>query len=127
MGEAGVKRAVLALILLLGACAEPPTAPAPAVRAQQPAPPPAYSPPLPPYYQPRPQATPAPSASHDRCGADQLQWLVGRPRTEIPVPLEPGRRRVLCTTCPITRDINVFRQTILFDAASGRVTSVSCG
>jgi hypothetical protein len=32
--------------------------------------------------------------------------LIGRPRTMIPVPLDPNRQRVACTTCPITDDVN---------------------
>ncbi|MFI4977002.1 MAG: hypothetical protein ACHP84_20920, partial [Caulobacterales bacterium] len=63
----------------------------------------------------------------DSCGAAQLQSLVGKPRTEIPIPLEPSLRRVACTTCPITQDYSPSRQTILFDAETGLVTSVKCG
>lgn len=119
MGKAGLKRATLAAVLILGACAAPPTVPTQPPR-QPPPPPPAVTAP--------PSAAPAaaPTPTHDRCGADQLQWLVGRSKLEIPIPLEPSRRRVLCATCPMTREYNVFRQTILFDAASGRVTSVAC-
>ncbi|HEY5071424.1 MAG TPA: proteinase inhibitor i78 [Caulobacteraceae bacterium] len=62
----------------------------------------------------------------DHCGAIALQYLIGRPRVEIPIPLEPSRRRVLCTTCPIDRGENPFRLTILYDTASSLVTSVAC-
>ncbi|HEX7799602.1 MAG TPA: proteinase inhibitor i78, partial [Asticcacaulis sp.] len=34
----------------------------------------------------------------DQCGAQPLQYLVGRPRTDIPVPLDPSTRRVVCST-----------------------------
>ncbi len=116
MGAAGLKRAMaLAALLALAACASPP-----ASTPLPPLPPPPPVPAAPPAPEP---ATPAPA---DRCGARDLQYLVGRPRTEIPVPVEPGHRRVACTTCPMTRDYREDRQTILFDEASGLVTSVAC-
>ena len=88
--------------------------------------------PLPPGYvpparaAPSPPVSPIPAAPADRCGAAELGWLVGRPRTEIPVPVDPSRRRVACTTCPITEDFRPDRLTILFDADTGLVTSVRC-
>jgi hypothetical protein len=68
-----------------------------------------------------------PPQNTDACGARPLQYLVGRPRTEIPVPLQPSMRRVVCTTCPMTQDFAPLRQTILFDADSGLVREVRCG
>ncbi len=68
-----------------------------------------------------------PQQNPDACGARSLQYLVGRPRTEIPVPLQPSMRRVVCTTCPMTQDFAPLRQTILFDADSGVVREVRCG
>jgi hypothetical protein len=56
-----------------------------------------------------------------------LQYLVGRPRTQIPVPVNPGMRRVVCSTCMITQDYVEGRQTITYDTQSGLVTSVRCG
>ena len=119
MGKAGLKRCIgLAAALTLAACAAqtpaPPPPPPPAPRAASQPPPP----PMPP---------PAPKPAADQCGAGELQSLVGRPNSEIPIPLLPGRRRVVCTTCPMTQDYVPDRQTILFDAASGTVTSVKCG
>ncbi|CAN5150160.1 hypothetical protein BH09PSE2_BH09PSE2_12420 [soil metagenome] len=63
----------------------------------------------------------------DQCGAASLQYLVGKPKTEIPVAIDPSRRRVTCTTCPTTRDLRLDRQTILYDEATKLVTSVTCG
>jgi hypothetical protein len=63
----------------------------------------------------------------DQCGAYELAWLVGRPRTEIPVPVQPSRRRVVCESCPRTLDFRPDRVTIEYNAGSGRVTKVSCG
>ena len=108
---------------------------------QQPAPVP---PPAPPVYQPpAPAPIPAPQMSapppqapqspayrpvaNDQCGAAALQYLVGRPRTEIPVPLQPSTRRVVCSTCVMTQDYRADRQTIVFDSDTGLIKSVACG
>ena len=74
---------------------------------------------------PRPPALPA--APKGRCDAPSLAYLVGRPRTEIPVPADLSHRRVACTTCPGTDDYRADRTDILFSAATGIVTSVTCG
>ena len=123
MGKAGLRRlAGLGVLLALAACApnssavRPPAAPTALV-----APPPA---PL--AIEDSPTPTWQPRAAPDQCGAGPLQSLVGRPKEEIPIPLEPGRRRVVCTSCPMTQDYSAERQTIQFDAATGRVTSVAC-
>lgn len=63
----------------------------------------------------------------DSCGAYALQYLIGKPRSEIPVPLEPSKRRVLCSTCVATMDFNAQRQTIVFDTETGIIKSISCG
>jgi hypothetical protein len=61
------------------------------------------------------------------CGAAELQWLVGRPRTEIPVPTVLTNRRVSCTTCPVTQDLRPERLNILYNATTNRVEAVRCG
>ena len=63
----------------------------------------------------------------DSCGAKDLQWLVGQPRSKIPVPTDPSRRRVACTTCPVTMDYSATRLNIFFDADTGIVKEVRCG
>ena len=70
---------------------------------------------------------PQSATADDRCAAAGLQYLVGRPRTEIPVPLDPGKRRVVCSSCIITQDYRPDRQTITFDTDSGLIKSVACG
>lgn len=105
--------ALVALLLTLAACADsspPPRHPTPPPRSSLVSQPP-----------PRPQAP------VDACGARGLQYLVGRPRTEIPVPLHPSMRRVVCQTCPITEDVAPMRQTILYDPDTGLVSEVRCG
>ena len=71
--------------------------------------------------------SPAPRAGGDTCGAKALQSLIGRPRAEIPVPVDLSRRRVTCTTCPVTMDFNPERLNILYDQATGIVRQVKCG
>lgn len=115
LGAAKVAAAIA--VAVLGACAEPATRPAP--QASAPAPPPSPAPVLTP---PRLSAPPK-----DACGAAPLQSLIGRPRTEIPVPVYPNRRRVVCSTCVMTQDYIASRLTIIYDSNSGLVKSVRCG
>lgn len=63
----------------------------------------------------------------DLCKAGELQWLVGKPKTDIPVPVEVVNRRVTCTTCPVTEDYSPYRLNILFNDQSGIVEQVRCG
>ncbi len=63
----------------------------------------------------------------DQCHSTSLQYLVGKPRTDIPVPLEPGSRRVVCSSCVTTYEFRADRQTITFDSDTGLITSVKCG
>lgn len=86
-----------------------PATPAPVVRPVTPPPAPVYEPPAP------------------NCRADQHQHLVGRPRSEIPVPTDPSRQRVACTTCPVTQDYREDRLNFFFDADTGIVKEVRCG
>jgi len=111
-----MRRLFLAAILGLTACASAPrAAPAGQVAAGP------------------PSITQAPTISlphpppKDACGAGELQWLVGRDKSQIPVPTHPGQRRVACTTCPVTMDYRPDRLNILFDAESGVVKEVKCG
>jgi hypothetical protein len=97
--------------LFLGACTTAPEPPAP--------PPPVQPPPAPP--------PPEPPRPPDQCGAAELQHLLGRPRSEIPVPVTPSRQRVACTTCPVTQDYSPARLNFFFDAASGLIKEIRCG
>lgn len=115
----------MAVALLAGACGSGgPNSPTDLAEA----PPPPPSPPPPPIsIAASPISVPPPPfVPPDQCGAWELQDLVGKSRREIPVPVEVSRRRVVCTTCPKTRDFNPTRLTIEYDAATERVTSVAC-
>lgn len=69
---------------------------------------------------------PAASAA-DLCRAGEMQWLVGKPKTEIPVPVEMDNRRVTCTTCAVTEDYSPRRLNIFFNEQTGIVEQVRCG
>ncbi len=77
--------------------------------------------------QSRPVSTLATPPDGDLCKASELQWLVGKPRTEIPVPVEVVNRRVACTTCPITEDYSVYRLNIFYNSETDLVEQVRCG
>jgi len=66
------------------------------------------------------------AALSDTCGATGLQYLVGKPKTEIPVPVNPGKRQVICTSCAMAPGTDPARMTILFDQGTGLVTQVMC-
>jgi hypothetical protein len=118
-GPVGAARAAAAIaVAVLGACAEPAAKPAPPPPTLAPAPPP------PPQVLTPPRL---PAPPKDACGAAPLQSLIGRPRTEIPVPVYPGRRRVVCSTCVLTQDYIPSRLTIIYDSNTGLVKSVRCG
>lgn len=68
-----------------------------------------------------------PPTSADPCKAGELQWLVGRPRTEIPVPVDVVNRRVACTTCPVTEDYAPYRLNIFYNRQTELVEQVRCG
>lgn len=63
----------------------------------------------------------------DLCRAGELQWLVGKPKAEIPVPVDVVNRRVTCTECPVAEDYAPHRLNIFFDAQTDLVEQVRCG
>ena len=73
------------------------------------------------------QPTPVARLVWDQCGAGAMLYLVGKQKSEIPVANDPTRRRVVCTTCPMTQDYRPERQTILYDEASKAVVRITCG
>ena len=75
----------------------------------------------------QPVGTRMPQSGQDLCKANDLQWLVGRNKTEIPVPVDVINRRVVCTTCAITEDYSPYRLNIFFNAQTETVEQVRCG
>jgi peptidase inhibitor I78 family protein len=77
---------------------------------------------------PAKEASAAPSdPTADACGAKAMQRLVGRPRSEVPVPVKPELQRVACTTCAVTMDFNPERLNFFFDEKTGIIKEVRCG
>lgn len=112
MAQAMTRIAIAAAaMLLLAACASP---------APQPLPPP----PAPP---PTPRLAPSAPVARDDCAAREHQYLVGQPRSRIPVPVNPSLQRVACTACPVTQDYNPRRLNFFFEADSGLIREVRCG
>ena len=105
-----MKRIVLAVLMLASACSTPAREPSPPAAPPAPAPPP-------------PKAQPV----ADACSAREYQHLVGRPRSEVPVPVRPELQRVACTTCAVTMDFNERRLNFFFDAQTGLIKEVRCG
>lgn len=108
------KLGLVAALLTVAACST--STPQPSAPTQA-GPPESYTPP----------PTPAPSRPKDSCGASDLAYLVGKTRTAIPVPIDPTKRRVTCTTCPVTMDYRADRLNILFDSETGIIKEVKCG
>ena len=101
-------------------------APPPAPVAVQPAPA-RFNTPTP-YVTPQPSSQPtAPSTASDACGAAAHQYLVGKNRSEIPVPVDPRNRRVHCSTCPVTMDFNPRRLNFVYSSQTNLVAEVKCG
>jgi len=119
------------LLALLAACASAPDGSVPATPKPH-MPLPAKSsiaepPPLPQSASPAAPAAVLKPMANDQCGAQALQYLIGKPRTDIPVPLDPAMRRVVCSSCVVTQDFRADRQTIVFNSDTGLITSVKCG
>ncbi len=137
MGEARVRGAsartaagLVLAALALAACADRLPVDADHHRTALPPKGPTYTLPTPAPAIPPADVTPATSPAAkpaDTCGAAELAYLVGKPRTEIPIPADLTRRRVVCTTCPVDGEVRPERQTITYDSATNHVTKVSCG
>ena len=75
----------------------------------------------------QPVGTRMPQTSADLCKANDLQWLVGRNKSEIPVPVDVVNRRVVCTSCAVTEDYSPYRMYIFFNTQTDVVEQVRCG
>lgn len=69
----------------------------------------------------------APPPGGNECRASDYQYLVGRPKSEVPPAPAGATWRVTCTTCPMTMDFNPRRLNILYDQSTGIVEKVACG
>ena len=117
------------LLAVIAGCA-PQAPPPPRQPLQRPMPlarPSPYDTPTP-YVTPKPSSQPtAPKTAADACGAASHAYLVGKNRSEIPIPVDPAQRRVACSTCPLTEEFRPTRLNILYNTESGVIESVRCG
>ena len=74
---------------------------------------------------PTPQPAPTPVAQ--RCDAETTgRQLIGSHVGAV--DFAPGANvRIVCTTCPTTKDLRPDRLNIRFDQATGIIRSVNCG
>lgn len=84
------------------------------------------------YFAAPPPAPPSPSPSPrrppiDACGASGMQYLVGRPISELPGGYGREHRRVIGQRSYYEDRYVAERLTIIFDEDSGRITRVRCG
>ena len=73
---------------------------------------------------------PAPAAplhaGPQQCGAEAARSLIGTHVGAVSFPAD-ANVRIVCTTCPTTRDLRPDRLNIRFDQATGIIRSVECG
>jgi len=113
--QSGLVWGVVAVGMGLSACSSTPEAEAPAVVAVAIA------------EATEPVGSRMPDADADLCRAAEHRHLIGKPKSEIPVPVEVINRRVVCTTCPVTEDFSAYRLNIFFNAETELVEQVRCG
>ncbi|MFC0634379.1 hemolysin [Brevundimonas balnearis] len=74
-----------------------------------------------------PLETPAPGGPEPwRCDADAARSLIGSHVGAVTFPRD-APVRVVCTTCPTTRDYRPDRLNVRFNEATGVIESVDCG
>jgi hypothetical protein len=72
--------------------------------------------------EPTPDQTPIPQ----RCDAAAARSLIGSHVGAVSFP-QGANVRIVCTTCPTTRDLRPDRLNIRFVEATGIIESVDCG
>ena len=73
-----------------------------------------------------PTPSSAPAGGPERCDAEGARSLIGSHVGAVTFP-QDANVRIVCTTCPTTRDYRPDRLNIRFDQASGVIRSVDCG
>ena len=69
-----------------------------------------------------PDATPTPQ----RCNAEANRSLIGSRVGAVSFP-QDADVRIVCTTCPTTKDLRPDRLNVRFDQATGIIERVDCG
>ena len=65
-------------------------------------------------------------AAAQRCDAQAARSLIGSHVGAVTFP-QGADVRIVCTTCPTTKDLRPDRLNIRFNEASGIIESVACG
>ena len=73
-----------------------------------------------------PVAETPPSADLQQCDAEAARSLIGTHVGAVSFPAD-ANVRIVCTTCPTTKDLRPDRLNIRFDQATGIIRSVECG
>jgi hypothetical protein len=73
-----------------------------------------------------PVAEAPPNAGPQRCDAEGARSLIGSHVGAVSFPAD-ANVRIVCTTCPTTKDLRPDRLNIRFDQATGIIRSVDCG
>lgn len=73
-----------------------------------------------------PVADPAVGPEPQRCDADGARSLIGSHVGAVSFPAG-ANVRIVCTTCPTTRDYRPDRLNVRFDQETGIIRSVDCG
>lgn len=71
---------------------------------------------------PSPDQTPIPQ----QCGAEAARSLIGSHVGAVSFP-QGANVRIVCTTCPTTKDLRPDRLNVRFNEATGIIESVDCG
>ncbi|MDD2868615.1 hypothetical protein [Neomegalonema sp.] len=78
---------------------------------------------------PRPVPTPPTELAEtpqDLCRAAALQSLVGGPLSALPAVPDGVSRRVVGEGDPMTMDLRLDRQTVVYDKATSNIRSITC-
>ena len=73
-----------------------------------------------------PVAETTPPPGPQRCDASSARSLIGSHVGAVTFPAD-ANVRIVCTTCPTTKDLRPDRLNIRFDEATGIIRSVDCG
>lgn len=73
-----------------------------------------------------PVADPVAGPGPERCDADGARSLIGSHVGAVSFPAG-ANVRIVCTTCPTTRDYRPDRLNVRFDQETGIIRSVDCG
>jgi len=65
-------------------------------------------------------------ASPQQCDADAARSLIGQNVAAVSFPAD-ANVRVVCTTCPTTKDLRPNRLNVRFDQETGIIQQIDCG